>query len=342
MENEMNNGQSGAANTQANAHVNGAPAADGYFMTELIGEVKKLKGQVKTGVILLVGMLLCTILFGVILLISVLGIQGDVSQVNKNIATMEDDLTSIDKALDNLADDVADIAEDHCSGNSGYDPYDPYGGGVEKPNIYVYPDPDILTNDKPVVYLYGDEPLMQAQVRLQLTASDLTVAWPEADSETADREYVWDVYAAQDGTLYDTNGNEYSYIFWEATDYGVHDMTQGFCVKGSDTAEFLRETLAEIGLTPREYNEFIVYWVPRMQDNAYNLISFEGLDPQDSYNTACPLSVTDAEGNPADSMLRVLMTWKAVDAPIEIEPQTFTTFERNGFTVVEWGGTELH
>ncbi|MDI9242463.1 hypothetical protein QJ036_08270 [Ruminococcus sp. YH-rum2234] len=29
-------------------------------------------------------------------------------------------------------------------------------------------------------------------------------------------------------------------------------------------------------MTPREYNEFIVYWLPQMKDNACNLISLQG------------------------------------------------------------------
>ena len=32
---------------------------------------------------------------------------------------------------------------------------------------------------------------------------------------------------------------------------------------------------------------------------------------------------------------------EAADEYQEIEPQEFETFERNGFTVVEWGGTEV-
>ena len=42
-----------------------------------------------------------------------------------------------------------------------------------------------------------------------------------------------------------------------------------------------------------------------------------------------------------DSMLRVFMVWEASDAYQEIEPQEFPGFDRNGFTVVEWGGTEV-
>ena len=45
------------------------------------------------------------------------------------------------------------------------------------------------------------------------------------------------------------------------------DFKEGFVVKGSDSAEFLRETLSQMGLTPKEYNEFIVYWAPKLQEN---------------------------------------------------------------------------
>ena len=36
-----------------------------------------------------------------------------------------------------------------------------------------------------------------------------------------------------------------------------------------------------MGLTPREYNEFIVYWLSKMQHNAYNLIAFQGSEYTD-------------------------------------------------------------
>ncbi|MBQ7264022.1 MAG: DUF4339 domain-containing protein [Synergistaceae bacterium] len=47
-------------------------------------------------------------------------------------------------------------------------------------------------------------------------------------------------------------------------------------VKGEDTARFLQDALSAMGLSPREYNEFIVYWLPKMQGNAYDLIAFQG------------------------------------------------------------------
>ena len=35
------------------------------------------------------------------------------------------------------------------------------------------------------------------------------------------------------------------------------------------------------------------------------------------------------------------MAWKPLSKPQTIEPQTFTPFARDGFTVVEWGGCEV-
>ena len=89
-----------------------------------------------------------------------------------------------------------------------------------------------------------------------------------------------------------------------------------------------------MGLTPREYNDFITYWVPKMQGNKYNLISFSGAE----YYEIAKLTVDPKP----DSVIRIHMMWKALDEPVEIEPQVLPTYERKGFTLVEWGGTELY
>ncbi|MBQ6839798.1 MAG: hypothetical protein IJO45_03810 [Oscillospiraceae bacterium] len=70
-----------------------------------------------------------------------------------------------------------------------------------------------------------------------------------------------------------------------------------------------------------------------MEGNAYNLISFQ----QESYTDNAVLDIQPAP----DSVLRVFMAWKGLDAPVEVQPQELEGFERTGFTVVEWGGTEI-
>lgn len=105
-------------------------------------------------------------------------------------------------------------------------------------------------------------------------------------------------------------------------------------VKGSETEKFLQQKLEYMGLKPKEYNEFIVYWLPLMKDNKYNLISFAG----EGYINAAKLTITPMP----DSILRIMMLYKPLNKPIDIKPQELIKpFERKGFTVVEWGGTEV-
>lgn len=180
---------------------------------------------------------------------------------------------------------------------------------------------------KPVIYLY---PQKETNVNVKLDYNgELTITYPEY------KEDGWDVTAQPDGTLTDLEtGKEYSYLFWEGVDNIDYDMSEGFVVEGEDTAEFLQEKLSYMGLTPREYNEFIVFWLPKMKDNKYNLIKFQGTQ----YTDNAKLTVSPKP----DSELRIFMTWKALDEKIEIPTQILSTFQRKGFAVVEWGGMELH
>ena len=99
------------------------------------------------------------------------------------------------------------------------------------------------------------------------------------------------------------------------------------------TAAFLEDALSRLGLTRREANEFIVYWLPRMEPNPYNLISFQSA----AYTDHARLTVTPEP----DSLLRVFMAWKPLEAPADLPAQELPPFKRTGFTVVEWGGAEL-
>ena len=182
-----------------------------------------------------------------------------------------------------------------------------------------------LAPEKPVIYLYPEEE-MTVEVQLDFEGT-LTSTYPAYNNG-------WKVIAQPDGTLTDPEtGKEYYCLFWEGVADDDYTITSGFVVAGQDTACFLEETLTQLGLTPREANEFIIYWLPRMEHNAWNLISFD----TEMYLENAKLTITPAP----DSTLRVFMTWKALDAPVEIAPQTLPTFERVGFTVVEWGGAEI-
>lgn len=128
----------------------------------------------------------------------------------------------------------------------------PPGGGADaKPVIYLYPEAE---TDVTVTLDYDGE---------------LTCVYPVMNGNS------WMVTASPDGTLTDAVGQTYNYLYWEGVSRTEYDFSQGFCVPGRDTAAFLEDTLATLGLNRREANEFIVYWLPHMEGNAYNLIAFQ-------------------------------------------------------------------
>lgn len=186
--------------------------------------------------------------------------------------------------------------------------------------------PDPAANDaKPVLYLYPEKET-EVTVRLDYDG-ELTCTYPAYGEEG------WTVTAAPDGTLTDAKGQTYNYLYWEGLSDGDYDFSRGFCVPGADTAAFLEESLARLGLTRREANEFIVYWLPRMEASAYNLIAFQS----GAYTDRAKLAITPQP----DSLLRVFMAWRPLTEPVEIPEQDLPAFERTGFAAVEWGGAEL-
>ncbi len=185
--------------------------------------------------------------------------------------------------------------------------------GMEKPVIYLYP-----TKDEDVY------------VRLDLNGQFVRT-YPEYDQGI----HGWKVHARHDGELRDLrDGQEYSYLYWSGESAAFKpSFDEGFVVEGKSTRKFLQTTLAKMGLTPREYNDMIVYWLPYMENSPYNLVSFVGT----AYTDVAKLTITPKP----DSMLRVFMIFKKLEAPVSVKPQVLEPFKRKGFTVVEWGGTEI-
>jgi len=194
----------------------------------------------------------------------------------------------------------------------------------DRPIVSLPSQPEEKVYEKPVIYLYPPEP---TKVSVNLSFDGIIDCTYPAYNEG------WEVTAYPDGTLINhADGKEYSYLYWEGQGSADYDLSKGFVVKGEDTAGFLQEKLILMGLTPREYNEFIVYWLPQMQNNAYNLISFQGK----VYTDSARLTIVPEP----DAILRVFMVFKPLDKPVEIEEQVLYPFARKGFMVMEWGGAK--
>lgn len=174
---------------------------------------------------------------------------------------------------------------------------------------------------KPVIYLYPEQPT-EVEVLLDYDG-EVTATLPEYGDG-------WHVTAYPDGTLVDAEGRSYPYLFWEGESDTVYDLSRGFCVSGAETEVFLRETLAALGLNAAETQDFIEFWLPHMDQNAYNRICFQA----EAYTDGARLTISPGP----DSLLRVFMVFTPLDAPVALEPQSLPAFTREGFCAVEWGG----
>lgn len=178
---------------------------------------------------------------------------------------------------------------------------------------------------KPVIYLYPEQPT-DVSVKLDYNGT-LTVTDPYYGNG-------WEVTAQPSGTLTCADGSVYPYLFWEGERDFEYELCEGFCVSGADTERFLLQKLSFLGLSEKETADFMEFWLPHMEKNAYNIITFRGEDYTDN-------AVLDISPKP-ETVIRVFMTVKPSDEYVDIASQKLEKApERSGFTVVEWGGTVI-
>lgn len=184
---------------------------------------------------------------------------------------------------------------------------------------------DVYYVDKPVIYIYPEK---EMDVEVSLKDSDrLTCSYPKYENN-------WKVTAKPDGTLLYGDKSLYC-LYYEnkpAKPFEIKD--EGFIVKGSEAASFLEEKLAILGLNEKESEEFIIYWLPKLEANKYNYIRFA------NKNEITENMGLDISPKP-DTTIRVLMAFKGLDKPIDVKEQLLEKVEKTGYTVVEWGGTEI-
>ncbi len=182
-------------------------------------------------------------------------------------------------------------------------------------------------DEKPVLYVYPEKNNTEVQLSLDYDGS-LTTVYPAFTKENC-----WEFTADKDGTI-TMSDREYNYLFWEGEDSRETKIDTGYCVAKEDLVPFLEKELSELGLNDKEMDDFITYWLPRLSQNKYNLISFDSRE----YVDVAKLQIKPAP----DTLIRVFMTYKGVDKQTDIAaPDNARTPERKGFTIVEWGGSQI-
>lgn len=187
--------------------------------------------------------------------------------------------------------------------------------------------------EKPVIYLYGfDNESVTIKLNYDASKFKVSCSYPQLNSNNG-----WYITADEGSWLKDSKNKYYPYLFYEGrfVEPFMTSITEGSCVKGSETADFLYRNLTQMGLNDIECTDFITYWLPRMQNNPYNIISFQN----DKYADAVKLdSSADLE-----TQLRIYMVWQPSDNLVTLPQQEITVPARpeNGKYLVEWGGMEL-
>ena len=181
---------------------------------------------------------------------------------------------------------------------------------------------------KPVLYLYPEE-TTDVEVKLTLKNSKFTCIYPKFNES----ENTWKVKAFPNGEI-SISDKKYPYLFWEADSYDAQDLSKGFVVKAEDTQEFLEEKLKKFGLNDKEACDFITFWLPVLIKNKISLCSFQ---TQKFFESA----VYDINPKPK-TIIRVFISIKKLNEEIKVEEQEIKGIKRKGFTIVEWGGSEIN
>lgn len=161
-------------------------------------------------------------------------------------------------------------------------------------------DESIVSNKqvKPIIYIY---PEYEQEVEIKLSNPEkLTVTYPKYKKG-------WRVLAKTTGELIDieTGRSLYS-LYWEGKNASISNMKEGFVIEGKDTINFLEEKLEILGLNAREAEEFIIYWLPKMEANKYNYIYFQTMDEIDKN---MKLEITPQP----ETLIRVMMEFKPLE-----------------------------
>lgn len=179
---------------------------------------------------------------------------------------------------------------------------------------------------KPVVYLYPEEAM---DISVKVLIDEFTKTVPDYGTDG------WFVNSTPDSEIYNyADGQTYPYLFWEGHKKNGLNVDQGFVVGKDELADFLPAALDKMGLNATETADFIEFWYPIMTSNSedYFFISFAGTA---DFNKVAPLDITPDP----DTLIRVFMYYNPISKPFAVQEQNLHSIPRNGFTVVEWGGT---
>lgn len=210
------------------------------------------------------------------------------------------------------------------------------GGHKVELDFFAYEDLKMIEVDKPVIYAYSE---MEIDVSFNLNPKgELNFTYPEYSGE-------WNFTVTNNGLKFEgEKAKTYPYLFWEGTQKGLYFQDEkgeiyGEVVKKKGVVSFLENKLSNLGLNEKESTDFITFWGPRMVQYESVLVQF--IVDENYENVVGDMTITPKP----DAVKRVYMLFSSIEHPENYRiksPPSIIDFERSGFTVIEWGGSEIN
>lgn len=204
-------------------------------------------------------------------------------------------------------------------------------GKVDDP-VQIFEEP--RPNKKPVIYLYSQEKI---DVSISIDyPGEFTFMYPEYKDG-------WDVSVDKNGII--SEGKSYPYLFWEGEMYGLdfvrdsQNQIPSIQTKKKDVVKTLERELTNMGLNPKEMTDFITFWAPQMEQHEQVAIQFFRDEVYTDKIASLNVSPAPAASNRI-YMLYVPVTKENKTQFVEVKTK-YEPFVRSGFTLIEWGGTEI-
>lgn len=180
---------------------------------------------------------------------------------------------------------------------------------------------------KPVIYLYPTEPIL----------ASVTVTVPGIITESIPKypKAGWqDILALPSGKLF-YQGKAYTELYYESQVAAYDKPTNGIIIPTAQLRPTLQGLVTQLVLTKPEVEEFLAYWLPKLQALHKQYVLFSVLLP------AAKEAVDMVHVTPKpQTRIEFLVYFKGLDEPLEIPRlQLPKRPQRHGFTMVEWGGT---
>ena len=183
---------------------------------------------------------------------------------------------------------------------------------------FIFLSPKVVNIKKPAIYLYPEEDSM---VSVKLGVKGIIA------KDIPAYKNGWNVFATKEGII----DNKYDYLFYEAILFGAKFPESGWVVGYGELRGWFQDNLIKLGLNEKEKNQFIDYWMESLPEADYYQIKMADKKFLDEYMRL------DISPKP-DTEIRLLFEFTPLSEKIVINEPEIATLERNGFTVVEWGG----